>query len=122
TIAPYAKEGEVMVRVTTRAASDAEAAAKMKDTLAEIRSRVGEHLYAEEDVSLEATIVQLLREQGATLAAAESCTGGMFAELVTEHPGSSAAFAGSIVSYTNQAKHALLGVPTGLLDGPGAPG
>src|SRR5690606_31401164 len=83
TIAPYAKEGEVMVRVTTRAASDAEAAAKMKDTLAEIRSRVGNHLYAEEDVSLEATIVQLLRERGATLAAAESCTGGMFAELVT---------------------------------------
>ncbi|WP_309122959.1 competence/damage-inducible protein A [Paenibacillus sp.] len=122
TIAPYAKEGEVMIRLTSRASTEAEAFAKMAETEAEIRRRVGDHLYAEEDVSLDAVIVRLLRERGATLAAAESCTGGLFADMTTSHPGSSEAFAGGIVSYTNAAKTALLGVSESLLSGPGAPG
>lgn len=122
TLAPYAKEGEVMVRVTTRAAGAAEADAKMKETIAEIRRRVGDHLYAEEDIGLEALIVRILRERKLTLAAAESCTGGMFAEMVTEHPGSSEAFLGGIVSYSNGAKRSLLGVPGEWLEGEGAPG
>jgi len=122
TIAPYAKEGEVMIRLTTRAATEAEAAAKLAATEAEIRRRVGQHLYAEEDVSLDAVIVGLLREKGQTLAAAESCTGGLFADMVTAHPGSSDAFKGGVVSYTNGAKTALLGVSPALLEGENAPG
>jgi nicotinamide-nucleotide amidase len=122
TIAPYAKEGEVMIRLTSRAATEAEAFAKMADTEAEIRRRVGAHLYAEEDVSLDAIIVRLLRERGLTLAAAESCTGGLFADMVTSHAGSSEAFLGGVVSYTNAAKSSLLGVPPTLLDGENAPG
>ena len=122
TIAPYAKEGEVMIRLTSRASTEAEALAKMADVEAEIRRRVGDHLYAEEDVSLDAVVVRLLRERGATLAAAESCTGGLFADMVTSHSGSSEAFAGGVVCYTNAVKQALLGVPAALLAGDGAPG
>lgn len=122
TIAPYAKEGEVMIRLTTRAATEAEAFAKMAATEAEIRRRVGAHLYAEEDVSLDAVIVRLLRESGRTLAAAESCTGGLFADMITSHPGSSEAFLGGVVSYTIAAKQELLGVPAALLEGTDAPG
>lgn len=122
TIAPYAKEGEVMIRLTTRAGSETEAHAKMAATEAEIRRRVGDHLYADEDVSLDLVVVRQLSERGLTLAAAESCTGGLFADMVTSHPGSSASFAGGVVSYTNEAKQSLLGVPAALLSGEGAPG
>jgi nicotinamide-nucleotide amidase len=122
TIAPYAKEGEVMIRLTSRAATEAEAFAKMAATEAEIRRRVGQHLYAEEDVSLDAVIVRLLRQRGMTLAAAESCTGGLFADMITSHSGSSEVFLGGIVSYTNGAKTGLLGVPEALLAGEGSPG
>jgi len=122
TIAPYAKEGEVMIRLTTRAATEAEAFAKMERVEEEIRKRVGAHLYAEEDVSLDEVVIKVLRERGLTLAAAESCTGGLFADMATSHPGSSEAFLGGIVSYTNAAKQSLLDVPNRLLEGPGAPG
>ncbi|HZG76139.1 MAG TPA: competence/damage-inducible protein A [Paenibacillus sp.] len=122
TIAPYAKEGEVMIRLTSRAATEAEAFAKMAATEAEIRRRVGDHLYAEEDVSLDAVIVRLLRARGSTLCAAESCTGGLFADMTTSHPGSSAVFLGGVVSYSDFAKTELLGVPPSLLAGEDAPG
>jgi nicotinamide-nucleotide amidase len=122
TIAPYAKEGEVMIRLTTRAGTEDEAFAKMETTEAEIRRRVGAHLFAEEDVSLDAVIVRLLREKGMSLAAAESCTGGLFADMITSHPGSSEAFTGGVISYTNAAKRELLGVSGSLLEGDSAPG
>lgn len=121
-IAPYAKEGEVMIRLTTRAASEREAFAKIASTEEEIRRRVGDHLYATEDVSLDAVIVRMLRDSRLSLSAAESCTGGLFAEMVTSHPGSSDVFAGGIVSYTNAVKTALLGVSSSLLEGEDAPG
>lgn len=122
TIAPYAKEGEVMIRLTTRASAEAEAYAKMAAVEEEIRRRVGQQLYAEEDVSLDAVVVKLLRQRGWTLSAAESCTGGLFADMTTSHAGSSEAFLGGVVSYTNAAKEAMLGVPKSLLEGPQAPG
>lgn len=111
-----------MIRLTTRAATEAEAFAKMERVEEEIRKRVGAHLYAEEDVSLDEVVIKVLRERGLTLAAAESCTGGLFADMATSHPGSSEAFLGGIVSYTNAAKQSLLDVPNRLLEGPGAPG
>ncbi len=121
-IAPYAKEGEVMIRLTTRAKSEAEAFAKMAAAEAEIRRRVGSHLYAEEDVSLDAVIVRMLRERGLTIAAAESCTGGLFGDMVTSHAGSSEVYKGGVISYTNEAKERLLGIPSAVLSGEAAPG
>jgi len=70
--------------------------------------------------TLEAKVVALLREKGLTLAAAESCTGGLIAKRITDVPGASAVFLGGVVSYTNGVKHKILGVPQELLDGFGA--
>jgi nicotinamide-nucleotide amidase len=122
TIAPYAKEGEVAVRLATKANGEAEARRKIEPVLAQIRARTADYLYAEEDIALEAAVVRLLTEQGKTAAAAESCTGGLVAELLTNVPGSSRAFAGGIVAYTPRLKRELLGVPASLLEGADAPG
>ncbi|MDB4867066.1 MAG: competence/damage-inducible protein [Cohnella sp.] len=122
TIAPYAKEGEVAVRVSTKAADAEEAARKLDGTLTEIRRRTDRFLYAEEDVPIETAVVQLLVRQRRTASLAESCTGGMVAELMTSVPGSADAFLGGVVSYTNAVKMKLLGVPRELLEGENAPG
>lgn len=122
TIAPYAKEGEVAIRLSTKAAGEEEAAARLGETVKAIERLAGRFMYAKEDVPLEETVVGLLRASGKTVAAAESCTGGLLAELITSVPGSSEAFAGGVVVYTNAMKRDLLGVPAGLLEGPDAPG
>lgn len=122
TIAPYAKEGEVSIRLTTRAATRDEALGKMEITEQEIRRRVGKHLYAEEDITIEQAIFKLLQEKKWTLAVAESCTGGMLSDLITTIPGSSAVFLGGVTSYSNKLKHAILEVPLELLEGENAPG
>jgi len=122
TIAPYAKEGEVTIRLTTRAHAAEEGERKLAATEAAIRSRVGEFLYAVEDVPLEAVIVRLLTERGWKFAAAESCTGGLLGDMLTAIPGSSAAYAGGVICYTNAFKHQVLGVPLDVLEGADAPG
>ncbi|MBC8080604.1 MAG: competence/damage-inducible protein A [Gorillibacterium sp.] len=122
TIAPYAKEGEVTIRLTTRAKTQAEAYLKMEVVEAEIHRRVGQYLYAEEDVTIEQVVYRLLQEKKVTLSAAESCTGGLLADLLTTIPGSSTMFRGGVVSYSNELKASLLGVPISLLEGEGAPG
>lgn len=122
TIAPYAKEGEVTIRLTTRASGQDEADAKMKATEAEIRRRLGAFLYAEEDIGMEQAVVSLLKKTGRTLAAAESCTGGLLSDLITSVPGCSAVFKGGVISYSNELKHRFLQVPMEVLEGEGAPG
>jgi nicotinamide-nucleotide amidase len=122
TIAPYAKEGEVSIRLTTRAGSTRQAERKLAETESEIRSRVGQYIYADQDVPIEHEIVAMLGKAGKTAALAESCTGGMVSEMITAIPGSSAVFRGGIVCYTNDAKRELLGVPADMLEGEGAPG
>ena len=68
----------------------------------------------------EEAVVALYREKGLTLAAAESCTGGLIAKRITDVPGASHAFLGGVVSYTNGVKHGVLGVPQELLEAFGA--
>ena len=69
-----------------------------------------------EIISPEAELLALLRTRGETVAAAESCTGGLIAKRITDLPGASAAFRGGVVVYTNEAKTALLGVAPETLD------
>ena len=64
--------------------------------------------------------ILLLKRKGLTVGTAESCTGGMIAKLLTDLPGSSAVFKGGIVSYTDEVKHNVLGVPQAILDEYGA--
>jgi len=122
TIAPYAKEGEVAIRVSTKAADAGEASRKFAAVLEEIRRRTDKYLYAEEDIPIEAAVMRILAGQGRTVALAESCTGGMVSQMLTSLPGSSKVLLGSVVSYTNPVKRGLLGVPGELLEGENAPG
>ena len=122
TIAPYAKEGEVAIRISTKAISEQEAAVRLDQLEEQIKERVGKHLYAREDIPLEEAVLRLLRQSGRKLASAESLTGGLLAQLLTNIPGSSGEFLGGVVTYTNHMKHELLGIPMSQLEGPGAPG
>lgn len=122
TIAPYAKEGEVTIRLTTRAHAAAEGELKLQATETEIKKRLGEYLYADQDVPIEMIVLQLLAASKKTLTVAESCTGGLLSDLVTTVPGSSESFLGGIIVYSNTLKNKLLGVPMDILEGEGAPG
>ncbi|MDF2927246.1 MAG: competence/damage-inducible protein [Paenibacillaceae bacterium] len=122
TIAPYAKEGEVTIRLATKAATQEEAERNMNATETEIRKRLGDFLYAEEDIGLESVVLGQLQAKGKTLAAAESCTGGLLSDILTTVPGASAAFRGSLVCYSNEWKRTLLRIPQEVLEGEGAPG
>jgi nicotinamide-nucleotide amidase len=86
----------------------------------EIRERLGAIVYGEGEETLAMVVGRLLRERGKTLAVAESCTGGLVAELLTAVPGSSAYFLGGVVAYANQAKADFLGVSEALLEEHGA--
>ena len=119
-LAPYAKTGEVMLRMTAKADTEEECRRLMEPMLAQVRTILGDHIYGEDVGSLEEVVVKLLQEKEMTLSAAESCTGGLIAKRLTDIPGASAAFRGGVVSYTNEVKHAVLGVPQTLLDQHGA--
>jgi nicotinamide-nucleotide amidase len=120
TIAPYAKEAEVTIRLTTRARTAEEGELKLASTLEEIRNRVGKHLYATEDIPIEQVILQMLESKKQTLAVAESCSGGRLSDLLTAVPGSSNVFKGGITCYSNALKHKLLEVPLKTLEEKGA--
>lgn len=122
TIAPYAKESEVTIRISTKAESESEATEKLNAMEQEIASRLSEHLYAKEDVPIEKVIIDMMTEQKLTLAVAESCTGGLLMETITTIPGSATVFIGGIVCYSNAMKEKLLNVPHDLLEGNDAPG
>lgn len=121
TIAPYAKEFEVTLRLTARAATIEEGEALIFPVEKEIRERVGQYIYGMgEDSSLHEVLVTELARRGETIACAESCTGGTAASLITSVPGSSAVFNGGIVCYTNEVKNQVLGVPEEVLNTDGA--
>ncbi|NUQ69355.1 MAG: competence/damage-inducible protein A [Chthonomonadales bacterium] len=120
TVAPYAKTGEVHLRVTARGDNGEEADALAAPIIAEIQRRLGDHLYAYDDEPLEAAVVRALIERRQTVATAESCTGGMLAGRITDVPGSSAAFPGGVVAYSNGLKVAMLGVRDETLRSHGA--
>lgn len=120
TLAPYAKEGECELRVTAKAATDQEAQALLKPTVEQVKALFGHKVYGVDVSSLEEVVLALLKEKGMTLGCAESCTGGLIAKRMTDIPGSSQVFKGGIVSYTNQVKAGVLGVPQHLLDQFGA--
>ena len=110
TVAPLAGQGKVRLRVTTRAATPEDAEKKIEPVAEEILSRLGEFYFGEDDETLESSVGQLLKDRGATLALAESCTGGLLAKRLTDAPGSSAYFTEGLVTYSNEAKERLLGV------------
>lgn len=120
TLAPYAKEGECELRVTAKAPTMEEAQALLLPKVEELKQHFGALVYGVDVPSLEFVVENLLREKGLTIGTAESCTGGLMAKRLTDVSGASQVFKGGIVSYTNEVKHNVLGVPQELLDQYGA--
>ena len=110
TIAPYALSGEMKLRVTARCKSAEEGERMMAPLIDEIKETLGSVVYSIDDQELHEVCAALLREHGATLAVAESCTGGMIASKLVSVPGISAHFIEGAVTYSNDAKIRRLGV------------
>jgi len=120
TIAPYAKQGEVQVRVSAKAGSADEAETMIRPVLEEVQNRLGDVVYGVDAVSLQNAVVEALKEKRLTVATAESCTGGGVSQALTDVPGASAVFHGGICAYANDIKVKLLGVQVGTLEAYGA--
>jgi nicotinamide-nucleotide amidase len=108
------------LRPVARAKTAEEADRRIGHVTDAIRARLGSIVYGEGDDTMESVVGRLLTERGLSVATAESCTGGLIAERMTDVPGSSAYFLGGIVAYSNAAKASLLGVSEALLEGDGA--
>ena len=116
TVAPYAKTGECLVRVTAKAADADECEAMMAPMVEEVCRRMGDTVYGIDSNSLEERVLELLIGRNMTFAAAESCTGGMVAQRLTAIPGASAVFRGGVTVYTEDAKCRLLGMEQKYID------
>ena len=115
-----ASGGQVTIRITARGNGVADAESKCVQVAAEIRRRLGRDVVGEGDVTLASVVGVLLKRKGQTLSTAESCTGGMLGQMLTDVSGASEFFRGGIVAYDNTVKHALLGVDEALLNEHGA--
>jgi nicotinamide-nucleotide amidase len=120
TVAPLAGQGKVRLRITTRAATQEEAEERIAPVEEEILARLGEYYFGEDDETLESAVARLLLSRHSTLALAESCTGGLLAKRLTDMPGSSEYFKEGLVTYSNESKERLLGVPHEMLAEHGA--
>ena len=121
TLAPYAKTGEVELRLTAKAKTVDEAKQMLKPLEQQVREVLGDCVYAEgEHANLQTTVVELLNQKGLTLATAESCTGGLISKKITEVAGSSACFHCGMVTYSNDQKERLLDVKKETLNAYGA--
>ena len=114
----YASPMEVMVSLTGPAG--AEGTAALERSFDEAKSRLGDIVYGQEADTMESVVGELLTTQRMTLAAAESCTGGLIGHRLTQVPGSSSYVDRVVVCYSNRAKVDLLGVPSELIDRHGA--
>lgn len=120
TIAPYAKTGEVTLRVTARCQNDAEGEALVSPVIAAIEAELGDCVYDTNGRELAEVCHFALIDAHKTLAVAESCTGGRLADAFINYPGSSAYFIEGDVTYSNDAKMRRLGVRSETLDTVGA--
>lgn len=110
TIATYAGEGEVRVRLTSRAKNEGKLPPSMTELIEVIEERLGQYIYCRGDDTIQQVTGKMLINGGKTLSIAESCTGGRVSSLITSVPGISKVYRGTIVSYNNQIKEKLLGI------------
>lgn len=115
TLAPYAKTGEVMLRLTARGKDPQECEDLMVPALKMVQDALGDLIYSVDIESLEEVVVGLLKANGETLVTAESCTGGLLAKRITDIPGASAVFPGGVVTYCDEKKAQLLGIDPALI-------
>ena len=121
TVAPYAKIGEVHLRITAKAESEAAAYGLIGPMEEELKRRFGSLIYTDDpQVTLEMAIAGLLKEHRLTVTTAESCTGGLLAGRLINVPGISAYFKEGYITYSNEAKEKILGVAPKTLEAYGA--
>lgn len=110
TVAPYAKDGEALLRVTAMAKTKEDAESLCEPIIEEIKKRLDAYVYGVDFNCIEEAVVGMLKEHHLKVATAESCTGGLIAKRITDVPGASEVFECGIISYANGIKHKVLGV------------
>ena len=121
TIAPYAKVGEVHLRVTACASEEKKAYRLIRPVVKELKKRFGRHIYTtDENVTLEESLVAMMAKKKLTLTCAESCTGGAISARIVNVPGASDVLKQGLVTYSNKAKRHYLGVKKETLKSVGA--
>ncbi len=106
-----AQTGEVDIRISARSEQEGEAKVRVKGAVRELKIRLGSHIFTTNpDVTLEETIIALLKEQKMTLTTVESCTGGLLSARLTDVPGASEVFKQGFITYSNRAKRKFVGV------------
>lgn len=110
TIAPYAKDGEALLRITAKARDEEEANSLINPVAEALKERLGKSVYAEGETNMETEVAKLLVAQKKTIAVAESCTGGEISSQLVRYPGISEVFLEGCVTYSNGAKMKRLGV------------
>lgn len=117
TVAPYASQGEVKLRISAKAGTQAEAQQLISPVAEQLQQIGGLDYYGADEDTLASVVGNLLLSSGETLSVAESCTGGGLGQMLTNIAGSSKYFLGGVISYDNQVKISLLGVnPQDLAD------
>ncbi len=121
TIAPYAKPGEVTLRVTARYSKEEDNADLiLKPLLDTLYERLGDYIYSDKNQELKEVVANLLIERDLKLSLAESCTGGLLSAELTDVPGVSQVYLGSVTAYSNDIKANVLKVKKESLDKHGA--
>lgn len=120
TIAPYAKTGEVTFRITAKCRSEEEGEELCAPMVAKVSSRLGDVVYSVNGEALNAVCLNELKKRNATIAVAESCTGGLLCSAFVDIPGSSDCFIEGAVTYSNTAKQVRLNVSEKTLNDLGA--
>ncbi len=115
-----ASPGDIQIHFRARSETEAEAEALLAEVADQVAPLLGDRLYTRRGEAMEKVVGDLLRERAATLAVAESCTGGALGERISSVAGSSDYFAGGFLTYTDRMKSELLGVAKGLLEEHGA--
>jgi nicotinamide-nucleotide amidase len=105
------KDGQIELHLTAQARGESEAVKLLDELAGRLDEVLGEYIFSRGNETLEEVVGQSLKRRGYTLATAESCTGGLLAGRITDVPGSSEYFLEGVVSYSNDAKIDLLGVP-----------
>lgn len=118
-VSPVARGGEVLLQLKT-CAEEAAAEEMLKKAALRLREQLGEYVFGEDEETLAGAVAALFTGQNLTLALAESCSGGLLADAITDIPGCSLFFKGSLVTYSGEAKQKLLGVEAQLLESEGA--
>lgn len=120
TVAPYAKNVDVILRITAKAKDKEEAKKLIEPLEKEIRNRLGDNIYGEGETTLENVVCEMLVNNNLTISTTESCTGGLLAGKLINYPGVSSVFLEGAVTYSNEAKMKRLGVKKETLDNFGA--